>query len=249
MRVADVQSLRSYVHSFLELDHRSAVLDLGCGRGTDLVALGSAACPDLKLVGLDASAEAVQTAQATTRGDSRYSFLLHDISQGLPFPDKSFDSVLSINTLECLTDKFALLKEVHRVLRPKGSVVFAHFDWDTQVFNGEDKELVREIVHSFADWQQAWMRDSDGWMGRRLWPTFQQTGLFAGGIHPAVLMETDFEPGRYGFEQVEAFGALARRGRIEAADYRMFVETLNLLRDRDCYLYAITMFIYAGKKA
>ncbi|HEV2123001.1 MAG TPA: methyltransferase domain-containing protein [Chloroflexota bacterium] len=213
MRVDDVQSLRSYVHSFLELSDRKAVLDLGCGRGTDLIAIGSAASPSLELVGLDASAEAVEIAQASTEGDSRYSFLLHDISQELPFPDESFDCVLSTNTLECLTDKPALLEEVHRVLRPRGSVVFAHFDWDTQVFDGEDKELVRKIVHSFGDWQQAWMNDSDAWMGRRLWPTFQQSGLFEGSIHSAVLMETAFQPGNYGFEQAEAFGALARRGK------------------------------------
>lgn len=123
-----------------------------------------------------------------------------------------------------------------------------HFDWDTQVFDGEDKDLVRRIVHSFGDWQQAWMNDSDAWMRRRLWPTFQQTGLFEGRVHPAVLMETTFHPGAYGFEQAKAFGALARRGEIDAADYRRFVEGLRLLGATNCYLYAITMFIYAGAK-
>jgi SAM-dependent methyltransferase len=223
------------------------VLDLGCGQGTDLIAIGSEASPLLQLVGLDASADSIQIAQSLTEGDRRYSFLLHDISEGLPFPDESFDCVLSINTLECLTDKSALLGEVHRVLRRGGSVIFAHFDWDTQVFDGEDKDLVRKIVHSFGDWQQAWMNDSDAWMGRRLWPTFQQTGLFDGSIHSAVLMETGFQPGRYGFEQAKGFGALARRGRIGSADYRRFMKTLRLLSARDCYLYAITMFIYAGR--
>ena len=249
MRIDDVQSLRSYVHSFLELSDRSAVLDLGCGRGTDLIAIGAAASHLQELVGLDASAESIRIAQSSTRGDPRYSFFLHDLSQGLPFPDESFDCVLSTNTLECLTDKPALLKEVHRVLRPDGSVVFAHFDWDTQVFDGGDKDLVRKIVHSFGDWQQAWMNDADAWMGRRLWPTFQQSGLFEGSIHSAVLMETTFQSGDYGFEQATSFGALARRGKIDPADYRRFMDALSLLSAKDCYLYAITMFIYSGKKA
>jgi SAM-dependent methyltransferase len=230
----------------MQLSDSSAVLDLGCGRGTDLIAIGSEASPLLQLVGLDASADSVQIAQSSTKSDRRYSFHLHDISQGLPFADESFDCVLSINTLECLTDKSAVLGEVHRVLRPGGSVVFAHFDWDTQVFDGEDKGLVRKIVQSFGDWQQAWMEDSDAWMGRRLWPTFQQSGLFKGSIHSAVMMETAFEPGKYGFEQAKAFGGLARRGKIDPADYRRFMESLDLLSARNCYLYAITMFIYAG---
>lgn len=249
LRVDDVQSLRGYVHSFVNAGNGSALLDLGCGRGTDLIAIGSGALAPLKLVGVDSSATSIQVAQASTHGDPRYSFLLHDISEALPFPDESFDCVLSTNTLECVTDKSALLREVYRVLRPCGSVVFAHFDWDTQVFDGDDKELVRRIVHSFGDWQQAWMNDSDAWMGRRLWPTFQHSGLFEGSIHSAVLMETTFQSGAYGFEQARAFGGLARRGRIDAADYRRFVEGLRLLADRDCYLYVITMFIYAGKRA
>jgi SAM-dependent methyltransferase len=231
----------------MQLSDGSAVLDLGCGSGTDLIAIGAAASPLQQLVGLDASADSVQIAQSSTQGDQRYSFLLHDISQGLPFPDESFDCVLSINTLECITDKSRALEEVHRVLRPGGSVVFAHFDWDTQVFDGEDKGLVRNIVQSFGDWQQAWMNDSDAWMGRRLWPTFQQSGLFEGSIHCAVLTETAFEPGNHGFEQAKSFGALARRGKIDPTDYRRFMERLALLSAKDCYLYAITMFIYAGK--
>jgi SAM-dependent methyltransferase len=92
LRVDDVQSLRRYVHSFLELDGGSAVLDLGCGRGTDLIAIGSAASSPRRLVGLDASAEAIQIAQEYTQGDPRYSFLLHDISQGLPYLTRASDA-------------------------------------------------------------------------------------------------------------------------------------------------------------
>ena len=249
LSIKNVQSLRTHVHSFLRVEKGSALLDLGCGRGTDLIAIGSSTSVPIKLVGVDASAEGIEAARESTRGDARYAFHVHDISQPLPFPDGSFDVVLSTNTLECITGKSALLSEVHRVLRPGGLVVFAHFDWDTQVFDGDDKPLVRKIVHSFGDWQQAWMTDCDAWMGRRLWPTFQETGLFEGKMYPAVLVETTFRPGDYGFEQAKAFGALARRGKIEATDYRRFVEGLQLRAERGSYLYAITMFIYAGTKA
>jgi hypothetical protein len=56
-------------------------------------------------------------------------------------------------------------------------VVFAHFGWDTQVFDGEDKELVRKIVHCFGDWQQAWMNDSDAWMGGAFGPHSKGAGF------------------------------------------------------------------------
>lgn len=249
MSIADVESLRTHVHSFLDIGTGSALLDLGCGRGTDLIAIGSGTSDSLKLVGVDASVAGIEAARASTRGDARYAFHVHDISRPLPFPDQSFDCVFSTNTLECIVDKSALLAEVHRTLRPGGSVVFAHFDWDSQVFDGADKGLVRKIVHAFGDWQQAWMTDCDAWMGRRLWPTIQDTQLFEGRMHSVVLMETTFQPGDYGFEQAKAFAALARRGKIEADDYRAFVDGLKRRAERDSYLYAITMFIYVGTRA
>jgi hypothetical protein len=61
-------------------------------------------------------------------------------------------------------------------------------------------------------------------------------------------METAFQPGAYGFEQAHAFGALARRGKIDLPDYRRFMDSLDLLSAKDCYLYAVTMFIYAGAR-
>lgn len=224
-------------------------MDLGCGRGTDLIAIGSNKSLPLKLVGVDASFEGIQAARAATRGDARYTFHVNDISEPLPFPDESFDCVFSINTLECITDKSALLSEVHRILRPGGSVVFAHFDWDSQMFDGEDKAVVRKIVHAFGDWQQAWMTDCDSWMGRRLWSTIQNTRLFEGRMHSAVLMETTFQSGDYGFEQAKAFSALVRRGKIEADEYREFVSGLKRRAEQGGYLYAITMFVYAGSRA
>ena len=249
MTFHDVQSLKDHVSSFLNLSGNQAVLDLGCGRGADLIALGAKASNSHRFVGIDSSPESLDAANAKISGDPRFSFVHHDLTQPLPFQDGSFDSVLSTNTLECISDKQALLSEVHRVLRPQGTVVFAHFDWDTQVFNGDDKNLVRRMVQTFGDWQQAWMTDSDAWMGRRLWPTFQQSGLFAGQMHSATLVETTFQAGNYGFGQAEAFGALARRGMIEPTEYRKFVADLSGLAERDSYLFAITLFIYSGKRA
>jgi SAM-dependent methyltransferase len=191
----DAVRAHDFAISLLDPAGASAVLDLGCGRGEDLRRIGALAPAGARLVGVDASPESIAHARQAAAGDPRCTFLVHDLSADLPFGDAEFDRVLSVNLLECIPDKQRLLRQVHRVLRPGGRVVFAHWDWDSQLVDGQDKALVRHVLHTFADWKQAWMADADGWMGRRLWRTFQASGLFEGSVHPYVLTSTRFAPG------------------------------------------------------
>jgi SAM-dependent methyltransferase len=49
--------------------------------------------------------------------------LTHDVSQGLPFNDDSYDFVFCIEVLEHVPNPFGALTEMHRVLRPGGVLV------------------------------------------------------------------------------------------------------------------------------
>ena len=245
---ADGIALREWLHGLTDRHQADAVLDLGCGDGGDLRRLGALASEDARLVGVDSSAKAIETACAATAGDPRFAWHQHDVSSGLPFEDGAFDALFSLNLLECVPDKAALLAEMGRVLRPGGSVVCAHWDWDTQTLDGADKALVRRIVSAFSDWQQAWMAACDGWMGRRLWPTFQRSGLFEGRMEAYTLTNTVYAPGWYGYEQVQAFGALARRGLISADDYARFCDDIAAQASRNEYFYSITLYVYVGQK-
>lgn len=244
----DTAPVHDFIHSLLDVRGASAVLDLGCGRGGDLLRLGELAPAGARLVGVDASEGSVGEARRAAEGDPRFTFLAHDVAAGLPFADASFDRVLSVNLLECIPDRQALLREVHRVLAPGGTVVFAHWDWDSQLIDGPDKALVRRIVHAFGDWKQAWMADADAWMGRRLWRIFQESGLFEGHVHPVVHSSTRFDPGTRGHDAVEGFRALVRRGLLAPDEYDAFRRAVEDLAAADQFFYAITMFVYAGRR-
>ncbi len=92
------------------------------------------------------------------------------------------------------------------------------------------------------------MGDSDGWMGRRLWKTFGALGLFMGRIETLTLTETECVPGAYGYEQVQTFGAMARRHLILEDDFRRFLEGIDAQAQRGEYFYSVTLFIYVGHK-
>jgi glycosyltransferase involved in cell wall biosynthesis len=94
----------------VELDGR--VLDLGGGRRASYLGL-------LHLVGAGAR---VESANRDRRADPTH---LLDLEEPLPFPDESFDHVLSLNTFEHLEDDELALDEAFRVLRAGGSFHFA----------------------------------------------------------------------------------------------------------------------------
>ena len=245
---ADALAMRGWLYGLTDWHQANAVLDIGCGDGGDLRRIATFAPATARLVGVDSSAKAIETARAATVGDPRFAWHQHDVSLGLPFADGEFDALFSLNLLECVPDKAGLLTEMHRALRPGGQVVCAHWDWDTQTLDGTDKTLVRRIVQAFSDWQQGWMAACDGWMGRRLWPTFQQSGLFEGRVESYTLTNTVYAPGWYGYEQVQAFGALARRGLIPAEDYARFQADIAAQAACGEYFYSITLYVYAGQK-
>jgi ubiquinone/menaquinone biosynthesis C-methylase UbiE len=99
------------------------VLEIGCGPGNVLIELGRRV-PGAELVGIDPDPAALRRARrkaARRRIPVRFERAYAD---ELPFPDASFDRVLSSYMLHHLDaeQKAAAMREVRRVLRPGGEV-------------------------------------------------------------------------------------------------------------------------------
>jgi SAM-dependent methyltransferase len=223
------------------------IVDPGCGEGGDLLALAeTSADRAVSFVGLDVSPRAISQASEAARGDGRLELAVADLAEPLPFGDGEVDQVMTHNLLECLPDPHALALEIGRILRPGGTVVAAHVDWDTQCFNGSDTALTRRVLNAFSDWQQDWMEQCDGWMGRRLWGTFHPLGLFDGTVRARAMVETEFSAGSYGRARVEDCRGLADRGLLAESDYESFVADLGQAAEKGEYFYSVTTFAYVG---
>lgn len=97
------------------------VLELGCGTGNDAARL---AREGYSVTAIDLSAEAIR--QARARFGSSVRFLIADMSVPLPFPEGSFDAVMSNVALHMFPDSVtrAVFAEVGRVVRPDGLFLF-----------------------------------------------------------------------------------------------------------------------------
>ncbi len=104
------------------------VLDLGCGTGT-LTILIKQSEPQAKVIGIDGDAKILAIATSKTKAAGVAIQFDEGMSFDLPYPDKTFDRVVSSLLFHHLTreNRLRTLGEVKRVLKPSGEFDIA--DW------------------------------------------------------------------------------------------------------------------------
>jgi ubiquinone/menaquinone biosynthesis C-methylase UbiE len=95
-------------------DVRGRVLDLGCGTGRNLSALGTAG----RAVGVDPCGDTLRKARVRAPG----ALLARARAEALPFRDGSFDTVITGLVFCSVDDPEAGLREIARVLAPGGQL-------------------------------------------------------------------------------------------------------------------------------
>jgi SAM-dependent methyltransferase len=112
-----IDRLKSRYYWAEERTRGGDILELGCGAGQGLGYLARTA---RRVVGSDVSATLVSAARAHY-GD-RIELRCFGAEQ-IPFPDRSFDSVLLFEAIYYVPDVAKFLREAHRVLRPGGRLL------------------------------------------------------------------------------------------------------------------------------
>ncbi|GAB4577430.1 MAG: bifunctional demethylmenaquinone methyltransferase/2-methoxy-6-polyprenyl-1,4-benzoquinol methylase UbiE [Anaerolineales bacterium] len=104
------------------------VLDLGCGTAT-LTILIKQTHPDVEVVGLDGDPKVLELGRAKVQRAGVNITLDEGMAFQLPYPDDSFDRVVSSLVFHHLTheNKQRTLGEVYRVLRPCGQLFVVDF--------------------------------------------------------------------------------------------------------------------------
>lgn len=110
----------------LELTGRERVLDVGCGTGTLLAELLKRHS-EVALHGIDPSGPMLDVAR---RKCGTEVVLTEGNAEALPYPDGSFDVVLSVSAFHFFADHRKAVSEIRRVLRPSGRYVITGWGGD-----------------------------------------------------------------------------------------------------------------------
>lgn len=137
----------------------STVLDVGCGKAFLLYEL-TQVVPGLKVAGLDCSRYALDHAKEEVRAH-----LVEGTAAKLPFPDRSFDLVFSINTLHnlYLNDLWSALTEMERVGRGGRYLCVEAYRNEREKVNLMYWQLTCRAFHTPAEWE--WLYQQTGYTG------------------------------------------------------------------------------------
>jgi len=148
-----------------------AVLDAGCGPGTDTFDLEELVLPGGRVVGVDSSEAMIAIArQRSIARGSQAQLMVSDVC-ALELPDEAFDLVRCVLLLLHVRDPAAALCEMVRVLRPGGQVVCIDVDHQMDALDATDVGLAERVHRGrFADLQNPRI-------GRQLKGLFVAAGL------------------------------------------------------------------------
>lgn len=137
----------------------SRVLDVGCGKAFLLYEL-TRLLPGLTVAGIDPSAHALAHAREETKP-----FLQLGKAQSLPYPDRSFDLVLSINALHNLYvfDLEPAIREIERVKRAHSYIVAESYRNEVEKDNLFNWQLTCECFFTPDEW--VWLFRRFGYTG------------------------------------------------------------------------------------
>jgi arsenite methyltransferase len=102
------------------------VLDLGSGAGTDSLIAAQMVGEEGRVTGIDMTPQMLAKARAAAAemGATNIEFVESE-AERLPFPDASFDVVISNGVIDLIPDKDAVFSELFRVLAPGGRLQIA----------------------------------------------------------------------------------------------------------------------------
>lgn len=132
------------------------VLDVGCGTGVVARRAASAVIPDGEVVGLDPNEGMLAVARSASSGADKAIEWQRGEAADLPFPDGTFDVVVSQQVLQFVPDPAAAFQEMRRVLDSDGRLGLAV--WRPIDFNRTYATVADALERHVSDEAAAMMR-------------------------------------------------------------------------------------------
>lgn len=175
VRLADqAKTLNGILHHDTRFPPRSHILEAGCGTGSQTVIIAGQN-PDCIFRSIDISPSSLMVARdriASAKGipASQVTFQEADI-HALPYEDQKFDHIFVCFVLEHLSSPHNALTELHRVLKPGGTITVIEGDHGSVFFSPPSDAAMQAV---FCQIELQSRAGGDACIGRRLYPLLNE---------------------------------------------------------------------------
>ena len=241
-----VKQDKQRTYTYMHLQPGQMVLDVGCGPGSDTIALASLVGPTGRVVGVDHDAAMIAEAQkrAAQAGCSAWCHYYQADAAALPLETGTFDASRSERLFQHVLNPAAVLSEMARVTKPGGWVIVLDTDWSTLSFDTAEVDLERRLSRYRLEHLV-----NSGYVGRQLYGLFKRQQLMEITVEIRPIYVTDYALGRYAshLDVLEA-DALAADVITEEELHR-WRQSLAQAQAEGAFFLHVTTVLVAGRNA
>tara|TARA_B100000446_G_scaffold35710_1_gene31405 strand:- start:4149 stop:5018 length:870 start_codon:yes stop_codon:yes gene_type:complete len=154
--------LNHWLLNALNPHESEAILDVGCGLGSTIELLNQS-LQQARLVGVNIDDRQLQACRSLAPlNNNRLQWQLADACS-LPFPDNSFDSVISVEAMFHFSSRREFFREVARVLKPGGRFVATDMITSASLQQLATPGFMIEaaVEDGYGPWPDFWGREAD----------------------------------------------------------------------------------------
>jgi ubiquinone/menaquinone biosynthesis C-methylase UbiE len=240
---AQIQAWKQHSFELLEVKPGAQLLDVGCGTGDDVQALGRMVGATGRVIGIDTSETLVAEARKRTEGQLLSVEYRRGDAQQLDFTENTFDGCRAERVFVHLEHPRQALAEMVRVTRSGGRIVVSDPDFGTLIVDTKDRELTRTLENFPGDHMAR-----NGWMGRQLWALFHQASLTDIMVTANTGVLTDYGLAVQLLRLREAAERAQEAGVVTAVEATRWLGQLEEAGQRGQFFASLTHFCVSGRK-
>jgi len=241
-----LRALKDDSYDWMQAQRGHRVLDLGCGPGTDTLALAERVGSDGMVVGIDHDPAMLKEAERRAREARLGTRIVHHLADAtrLPLRSGSFDASRSERLFQHLPDPAAALGELLRVTRRDGWVVVLDTDWGTLSLHSPEIEIERRLARVHTDHLL-----HNGYAGRQIYHLFKRQGVadLRVAVYPLYALELAQVRVLMVLDEVER--KAIDLGIVTQAELRRWHASLQALEAEGGVFCTATLIMVAGRKA